>query len=84
MTNFANIVALARRAPDRERGVNCLAADRPPIASSKSKARLAAHMRCRVSCDCPTAAGPSPAVVLLHGCGGGWRGLDERWGKRIA
>ena len=25
-----------------------------------------------------------PAVVLLHGCGGGWRGLDERWGKRLA
>jgi dienelactone hydrolase len=28
--------------------------------------------------------GPSPAVVLLHGCNGGWRRLDERWGKRIA
>jgi dienelactone hydrolase len=32
----------------------------------------------------PGGAGPSPAVVLLHGCGGGWRGLDERWGKRLA
>jgi dienelactone hydrolase len=29
-------------------------------------------------------AGPSPAVVLLHGCSGNWRRLDERWGKRIA
>jgi dienelactone hydrolase len=29
-------------------------------------------------------AGPSPAVVLLHGCNGNWRRLDERWGKRIA
>jgi dienelactone hydrolase len=28
--------------------------------------------------------GPSPAVVLLHGCNGNWRRLDERWGKRIA
>jgi dienelactone hydrolase len=30
------------------------------------------------------AAGPSPAVVLLHGCNGDWRRLDERWGPRIA
>jgi dienelactone hydrolase len=29
-------------------------------------------------------AGPSPAVVLLHGCNGNWGRLDERWGKRIA
>ncbi len=28
--------------------------------------------------------GPSPAVVLLHGCDGNWLRLDERWGKRIA
>ena len=29
-------------------------------------------------------AGPSPAVVLLHGCDGNWEQLDQRWGKRIA
>jgi len=29
-------------------------------------------------------AGPSPAVVLLHGCNGNWQRLDERWGKQIA
>src|SRR5438445_7071951 len=29
-------------------------------------------------------AGPTPAVVLLHGCNGNWQRLDERWGKRIA
>jgi len=29
-------------------------------------------------------AEPSPAVVLLHGCDGNWRRLDQRWGKRIA
>jgi dienelactone hydrolase len=29
-------------------------------------------------------AGPSPAVVLLHGCNGNWRRLDERWGRLIA
>jgi dienelactone hydrolase len=32
----------------------------------------------------PRDAGTSPAVVLLHGCNGGWRQLDDRWGKRIA
>jgi dienelactone hydrolase len=29
-------------------------------------------------------AGPSPAVVLLHGCNGNWQRLDQRWGKRVA
>ena len=32
----------------------------------------------------PDGPGPSPAVILMHGCGGGWRGLDARWGKRLA
>jgi dienelactone hydrolase len=32
----------------------------------------------------PNSAGPSPAVVLLHGCNGNWGRLDERWGKPIA
>ena len=32
----------------------------------------------------PGGRGASPAVVLLHGCAGNWRRLDERWGKPIA
>jgi dienelactone hydrolase len=32
----------------------------------------------------PGGMGPSPAVVLLHGCSGNWKRLDELWGKRIA
>lgn len=32
----------------------------------------------------PRNPGPLPAVVLLHGCNGGWQRLDERWGARIA
>jgi dienelactone hydrolase len=32
----------------------------------------------------PNQKGPSPAVVLLHGCNGNWKRLDQRWGKRIA
>jgi dienelactone hydrolase len=31
----------------------------------------------------PDTAGPSPAVVLLHGCGGFPEPLDEIWGVRI-
>lgn len=32
----------------------------------------------------PAGAGPSPAVVLLHGCAGRARQLDEQWGRQIA
>jgi dienelactone hydrolase len=32
----------------------------------------------------PDSAGPLPAIVLMHGCNGNWKRLDERWGKRIA
>jgi dienelactone hydrolase len=32
----------------------------------------------------PAGAGPSPAVVLLHGCDGRAQRLDARWGRRIA
>jgi dienelactone hydrolase len=32
----------------------------------------------------PAGSGPSPAVVLLHGCAGGAEELDRRWGQRIA
>ena len=32
----------------------------------------------------PSAASPSPAVVLLHSCNGNWRRLDERWGRLIS
>jgi dienelactone hydrolase len=32
----------------------------------------------------PDGTSPLPAVVLLHGCDGNWKRLDERWGSRIA
>ena len=32
----------------------------------------------------PESATPLPAVVLLHGCNGSFKRLDERWGKRVA
>ena len=32
----------------------------------------------------PDGSGPLPAIVLLHGCAGNWKRLDERWGGRLA
>jgi dienelactone hydrolase len=32
----------------------------------------------------PDGTSPSPAIVLLHGCNGHWKRLDELWGKRLA
>jgi dienelactone hydrolase len=32
----------------------------------------------------PEGTAPLAAVVLLHGCNGNYKRLDERWGKRIA
>jgi dienelactone hydrolase len=32
----------------------------------------------------PDGTGPLPAIVLLHGCAGNWKRLDERWGGRLA
>ena len=46
-----------------------------PLASSQP---LQAYLRQ------PEGAGPFPAVVLLHGCAGNYKRLDERWGNRIA
>jgi dienelactone hydrolase len=46
-----------------------------PIASAQP---LQAYLRQ------PGSAAPLPAVVLLHGCNGNYKRLDERWGKRVA
>ena len=46
-----------------------------PLASAQP---LAAYLRQ------PYGAGPLPAVVLLHGCAGNYKRLDQRWGGRIA
>ena len=59
------------------------AADAPPIPvefESPVASPQALHGLLRI----PASSGPSPAVVLLHGCGGGWRQLDARWGPRLA
>ncbi|MCA3610836.1 MAG: dienelactone hydrolase family protein [Methylobacterium sp.] len=32
----------------------------------------------------PAGAGPFPAIVALHGCGGPWQPRDDDWGNRLA
>ena len=62
---------------------DCLATDTPPIVVEietplASSHPLQGYLR-------PThAAGPSPAVILLHSCIGNWQRTDQRWAKRIA
>jgi dienelactone hydrolase len=82
MTNLARIAAIAALLLSGS-ATACPAADSSdgrvveienPLASSQP---LVGYLRQ------PRDTGPSPAVVLLHGCNGGWRRLDERWGARI-
>ena len=86
MTNFARIAALLAALPIWSAGVNLApAADRPPrLVEFESPLALAGPQALQGYLRLPDGPGPSPAVVLLHGCGGGWRGIDERWGKLLA
>ena len=63
--------------------VSCLAAEPAPMAV-EIESPLASPHPLQGYLRQASGAGPSPAVVLLHSCSGNWRGLDERWGKRIA
>jgi dienelactone hydrolase len=84
MTNFAGIAALLAAlliwgacAPPAQ------AAEKPPRLI-EFESPLAGPQALQGYLRLPDGPGPSPAVILMHGCGGGWRGLDERWGKRLA
>jgi dienelactone hydrolase len=85
MTNFARIAALLAALLIWGAGVNsALAADRPPRLVEFQSPLVGGPQALQGYLRLPDGPGPSPAVVLLHGCGGGWRGLDERWGKLLA
>ena len=80
MTNFAAIVAVLAALPIWVDSVSpAPAADRPPRLV-EFESPLAGPQALQGLLRLPEGAGPSPAVGLLHGCGGGWRGQDERWG----
>jgi dienelactone hydrolase len=69
LTGSAPICRAAEDAPERR-----LVEVENPLATSQP---LQGYLRQ------PRDPGPLPAVVLLHGCNGGWQQLDERWGTRI-
>lgn len=83
MTNFAGIAALlaalsicgATLAPAADKPSRLVEFESPLTGGPQA---LQGYLRL------PDGPGPSPAVILMHGCGGGWRGLDARWGKRLA
>jgi dienelactone hydrolase len=82
MTSFAKIAAIvvalltgsATTCPAADTSEGRLVEIENPVASSQP---LQGYLRQ------PRDTGASPAVILLHGCNGGWRQLDERWGPRI-
>jgi dienelactone hydrolase len=83
MTNFATIIAVLATLPIWVgSGDPAPAAERPPRLV-EFESPLAGPQALQGLLRLPEGSGPSPAVVLLHGCGGGWRGLDERWGKLL-
>ncbi len=84
MTNFARIAAFLFALPIWGIGVNlALAGDKAPRLI-EFESPLAGPRALQGLLRLPDGPGPSPAVVLLHGCGGAWRGIDERWGKLLA
>jgi dienelactone hydrolase len=62
----------------------CLATDPPERRLVEIENPLASSQPLQGYLRQPRDAGTSPAVVLLHGCSGGWRQLDERWAKLLA
>lgn len=84
MTNFAKIAALLAALLIWGAGVNVAAAADTSPRLVEFESPLAGPQALQGYLRLPEGRGPSPAVVLLHGCGGGWRALDERWGKRLA
>ncbi|WOH67296.1 dienelactone hydrolase family protein [Bradyrhizobium sp. BWA-3-5] len=82
MTNFAAIAALI--AVLLAGSVSAaLAGDAPPRLV-EFESPLAGPQALQGYLRLPDGPGPSPAVVLMHGCGGAWRGIDARWGKLLA
>ncbi|MCK1513417.1 dienelactone hydrolase family protein [Bradyrhizobium sp. 190] len=85
MTNFARIATLLAALPIWGAGATLVqAADRPPRLVEFQSPLVGGPQALQGYLRLPDGPGPSPAVVLLHGCGGGWRGIDERWGKLLA
>jgi dienelactone hydrolase len=82
LTNLAEVTAFAT-ALLFGNAAACLAAESSAIIV-EIESPLASPLPLQGYLRQTNSAGPSPAVVLLHGCDGNWEQLDQRWGKRIA
>lgn len=82
MTNFAAIAALIAVLLAGSASA-ALAGDAPPRLV-EFESPLAGPQALQGYLRLPDGPGPSPAVVLVHGCAGAWRGIDARWGKLLA
>lgn len=84
MTTFARFAALLAALPIWSVGMNAAPAAEKPPRLVEFESPLAGPQALQGYLRLPDRPGPSPAVVLMHGCGGGWRGLDQRWGSLLA
>jgi dienelactone hydrolase len=82
MTNFAGIAALIAALLCASAEAVLAADTTPRLVEFESP--LAGPQALQGYLRIPDGPGPSPAVVLMHGCGGAWRGIDARWGKLLA
>jgi dienelactone hydrolase len=83
MRPFARSAALLAALIVASAATGIAAADAPPIPiefESPVASPHPLHGLLRI----PGGKVPSPAIVLLHGCSGGWQQLDARWGPRLA
>lgn len=83
MTSFPGLAAFLTALLIGSAGPGCAAAEQPP-ALVEIESPLATAQPLQGYLRLPDGAGPSPAVVLLHGCSGFFKQLDERWGRRLA
>jgi dienelactone hydrolase len=81
MTNFAKTIALLAALVTAS-AAECFAAESATLVEIENP--LASPHPLQGYLRRTKGAGPSPAVVLLHGCHGNWARIDERWGKRLA
>ena len=73
MTTFARIAALLAALPIFGADVNpAPAAEKKPPRLVEFESPLAGPQALQGYLRLPDGPGPSPAVVLMHGCGGGW------------
>ncbi|MCS3452864.1 MULTISPECIES: dienelactone hydrolase family protein [Bradyrhizobium] len=83
MTNFTGLATLSALLIGSAE-LCCAARAGQPAAFVEFESPLASAQPLQGYLRTPDGPGPSPAVVLLHGCSGFFKQLDERWGKRLA